>query len=759
MVLLLNVAHAQKKWDGGSGTGRWTDALNWSPDGVPGTEDDIILDNEWVAGNYAVDLPSALQSTQVKSIRISPSSATITLTLPSSNTAVPGLKLGSTAECIIVDHGGVLVNGSGAGSGSPLQLAGKMRLNNGGKYIHRTPRANAELIDKLVIEQGTEKGIFEFDVPGTSGYTVSLTGNIFGSLIFRASAAGGAKSYSGSGTSDLNIRGDLIIEQGALLTSTLTSDINVGGSLIINGILNLHPVTAGTTGRSFVFGGKDAVFQGPGTLSMNAFFRNLLVAKNASLTLETPCLLSLTPNTFICHGTLDCKSGYIGGPGSFLLSDDANIRIVSADGIWQAADKGDIRTTFRNFSSNAHYHYAGNTAQIMGDGIPGTVSAITINNSSDVMLSKPVVVTRLLELRSGKLITDAVNIPTLFNATISSPANFWGEINTGWESSFIDGPVKLTTSDTTWRTLPVGSAGRFAPLKMKASDNTLRSITLSYKTGPHNNTSLLPSLTRLGTNGHYMANGIDPGNWKISMSFTPADSVISPAEMMSMALLHDVNGEWKWGNSPAGSYYDPLANPGYGWLSSDSAVSGFAAIGIGYVSNSLLPLELLEFTARNSGSYNQISWKANQDGKEATYVLERSADGILFKPLVRIVSPGRSLSFHQWTDINPLIPYGYYRLLLQNGTQRSYSGVIRVSYNKPRVVLYPNPARDWITINFSNKSSDKELQVVNSNGAVLGKYIVNTNLFHIRVSDLSPGFFFVRIRSSGEIITLPFTKY
>jgi len=50
------------------------------------------------------------------------------------------------------------------------------------------------LIDRIVQTVGTEKGIFEFDVPGTAGYTVSLTGNTFGSLSFRAAAAGASKS-------------------------------------------------------------------------------------------------------------------------------------------------------------------------------------------------------------------------------------------------------------------------------------------------------------------------------------------------------------------------------------------------------------------------------------------------------------------------------------------------------------------------------------------------------------------------------------
>ncbi|HSF44556.1 MAG TPA: hypothetical protein VLA58_01055, partial [Chitinophagaceae bacterium] len=72
ILLLMNAANAQKKWDGGAGTNRWADALNWMPDGVPGTEDDVILDNLWLAGDYTVELPTGTQSIEIRTMRITP---------------------------------------------------------------------------------------------------------------------------------------------------------------------------------------------------------------------------------------------------------------------------------------------------------------------------------------------------------------------------------------------------------------------------------------------------------------------------------------------------------------------------------------------------------------------------------------------------------------------------------------------------------------------------------------------------------------
>jgi hypothetical protein len=676
------------------------------------------------------------------------------LILPSGNTAIPGLALSATGNGMIIENGGIFINASGAGSGSPFQLAGTLRIGNGGRYIHRTPRGNAELIDKLNNEPGTEKGIFEFDVPGTTGYTVSLTGNTFGTLSFKALSAGGTKSYSGSGTSNLLIRGDLIVESGVSLTSTLTSDIILNGSLQMNGKLNLHPVTAGTTGRSFVFAGRDVFFQGSGTLSMNAFFRNLLVAKNASLTLETPCLMNYTPNTFLCQGSLHCGPFSVGGPGSFLLSDAATIISAADSGIWATADKGNIRTAFRNFSTQANYQYAGTSSQVTGDGIPDTVASLTINNSTSLILSKSVVVKDSLQLLNGVLITGSSNMLTLAGAMIRSPVNNYLEINGGWEKSFVDGPVRIHTVESSWYTIPSGRGASYAPLKIKPMDPSANEITVSYITGVHPVTDLLPSLDRISTNGYYDLRSLHTGKWQLAMSFRPADTS-SADELMTPAILIDVNGQSKWN----GTMSKKIAVGQYGWLETDTSISDLNALTIGYSKNSLLPLELLDFSANNAGAYNHIHWKADQDAPYTEYSLERSLDGLLYMPVYTTSSNAKGIHSFNWKDMLPLEPFNYYRLQMKSHGSITYSPTIRVKFVKRRAILYPNPAGEWIYINFQEGSSRTELEIVNRDGIVLRKHFVKKDSCLIRVSDLKPGFYFARLRNTNGSITLPFTKY
>lgn len=50
------VAPSAKTWDGGASSNKWTDGANWNPDGVPTTNNDVVLDHSSVAGAYTVQI-------------------------------------------------------------------------------------------------------------------------------------------------------------------------------------------------------------------------------------------------------------------------------------------------------------------------------------------------------------------------------------------------------------------------------------------------------------------------------------------------------------------------------------------------------------------------------------------------------------------------------------------------------------------------------------------------------------------------------
>ena len=218
---------AQITWDGGGADGLWNTPTNWVGDILPGASNDVILDNSVVTGTYIVTLPGGAVTVSIKSVTISPlGTNTISLILPVTNTANPGLNITGSGDAIILNNKALLKNSSGAAAGPGILITNTFRINNGGHYIHNTQRANALLVSQLSTAAGTELGEFEYDVPAGS-YTPSLSGRTYGSLTLSALANGGTITYIGSGASNLNILGDLQINTGVTFSISMSANFNV----------------------------------------------------------------------------------------------------------------------------------------------------------------------------------------------------------------------------------------------------------------------------------------------------------------------------------------------------------------------------------------------------------------------------------------------------------------------------------------------------------------------------------------------------
>ncbi len=221
---------SQVKWDGEAGDGLWASAGNWTGNILPGINDDVVLDNSIVAGNYTVLLPGATAAVTVKTIAITPGSGNIVqLQLQAGNTAAPAFTATGPGYGITISNGGVLLNASGAGGGNAISVADSFRINNGGQYIHNSRSAHAALVTVLSKLPGTEKGIFTFDVPG-GGYTIASTNRVYGTLVLSAAASGGSQAYATSAANPFVINGDLVIKSGVTLNLDITAATTIKGN-------------------------------------------------------------------------------------------------------------------------------------------------------------------------------------------------------------------------------------------------------------------------------------------------------------------------------------------------------------------------------------------------------------------------------------------------------------------------------------------------------------------------------------------------
>ncbi len=231
-ILFINISFAAtKRWTGNAGDGAWSTPSNWNGNTVPSVNDDVVLNNIFVNGSYVVKLPATL--VVVKTVTISPSSGnTIQLTLPSTNLLTPGFIISGPGYGLVINNGGIFKDSSGAPNMSPVDISDSIKINNGGKFVHATPRSHTNNVTVLSTAPGTEKGIFEFDVPGTQSYTLSLSNRIFGTLMLSANAALGSKNYTGKGSNPVTMNGDLQLNAGVNFNTNLAT---ADGNIIVNG--------------------------------------------------------------------------------------------------------------------------------------------------------------------------------------------------------------------------------------------------------------------------------------------------------------------------------------------------------------------------------------------------------------------------------------------------------------------------------------------------------------------------------------------
>lgn len=767
-------ASAQRRWDGEGGDSLWQNARNWQPDGVPLREDTVLLDHSLTTPDYRVHLPGGSTSVTIRSLRIQPGTGRrITLVLPASNTAIPGLQVTDTGECIRLDAGACLRNASGAASGEPLQCNGRLRISDGATYVHNTPRGNARLIDLLSQAPGTENGVFEFDVPGAAGYTVSLTGNTFGSLAFSASAAGSAKSYSGSGTSNCIVRGSLRIDPGAALTSTLTSDILLYGDLAVDGTLNLSPATAGSTGRSLLFcGSTPQRLTGNGQFLAANSFRNVECRSGSRLQLVRDLRLPQAGQSFLVNDNATLAFGIhaILGEGIFRALPGCSLDMGSPYGLRASEPLGNVQTRIRDLSPAASYRFTGTGQQSTGNGLPDSIRSLTIHKPQGALiLSKPVRVTGALGLTRGRILSRTDSILTLDGATVSSPFFVYGGSDTGWDSSFVEGPLRIRIRQTGSLPLPLGSDSVHAPARIEAVQPVPVTVRAEYRNAT--------AMETIGPVAAGIRRILAPGYWEIrpdstgqSLSAFLSFSWRYSGDSLSTRMYKDslkVAIASTTGSAPvwerAGISHSLSGDAKRGWIRPSQPLTGFGRFSLATgIPDATLPLTAIHLYAQPWGHRVRLCWRMEGSAHHTTFTVERSRDGGRFESIGWIealdIREGDAFSH---TDERPPPGRSLYRLSARTDGKEPILSPVRQVWVRGQVAprIYPNPATDVLHVRWADRAAPGYGEVIDMSGRphIFLKLLAGVDNA-ISLADLSPGAYVLRIRSDGRTETHRFIR-
>ncbi len=186
------------------------------------------------------------------------------------------------------------------------------------------------------------------------------------------------------------------------------------------------------------------------------------------------------------------------------------------------------------------------------------------------------------------------------------------------------------------------------------------------------------------------------------------------------------------------------------------------------ISSKALPVSFLTLTARKQENKVVLDWGTASEQNSSHFVVQRAKNGTDFSTEVGKVSgAGNSNTARYYTlnDLRPATGWNYYRVQQVDFDGRfSYSNTAAVNFDDKGslLVIYPNPARDVLNIEYTGNAAKKiELQVIDSKGAVLISktmaVVAGSNLESINIASLSKGVYFIRYQDNEGKIS--FTKF
>lgn len=215
-----------------------------------------------------------------------------------------------------------------------------------------------------------------------------------------------------------------------------------------------------------------------------------------------------------------------------------------------------------------------------------------------------------------------------------------------------------------------------------------------------------------------------------------------------------VNGVSVWSN-------DGPDNRGMYWTGSGNIIIGQLLDGasqnqafldnlvVGSVTNSPLPVELLEFEAGLTQTQEvELRWKTASENENSHFMVERSQGDGFWQELGRVEGQGNSrlMTNYLYNDLSPLKGTSYYRLKqVDFDGSFHYSGIRSVALRsdlRPNLKVYPNPTKGECVLE-AEIEEFSELKVFDQMGRDLSEQVIWLELYEkqlrIDLSTLHPG--------------------
>ncbi len=149
------------------------------------------------------------------------------------------------------------------------------------------------------------------------------------------------------------------------------------------------------------------------------------------------------------------------------------------------------------------------------------------------------------------------------------------------------------------------------------------------------------------------------------------------------------------------------------------------------VQDEVMPVTLLDFRLSALDKTVGLIWSTTQEINNDHFEIERSIDGIKFANIGKVaaIALSSTINNYSFSDKLPVKGTGYYRLKqVDKDGKYAYSSVKQVYFNgtKTSTVLYPNPAKNIVNLEFeASKSSVENLIITNLSGVKVQSIKIN----------------------------------
>jgi hypothetical protein len=166
-----------------------------------------------------------------------------------------------------------------------------------------------------------------------------------------------------------------------------------------------------------------------------------------------------------------------------------------------------------------------------------------------------------------------------------------------------------------------------------------------------------------------------------------------------------------------------------------------------------LPVNWLNINGSlNSSKQSVISWKVAEQNV-TRYEVEKSSDAISFSKMANIPGNGDGTNDYTFTEMQTLTGTAYYRIKqIDIDGRSSYSSIITLRNNNQHPIsLYPNPAKELVTVIVGNDLLNKNAVLTDMYGKALQRMKISSLSFIINIKAYPNGVYLIKIDNDNQI--------